>query len=154
MVFYPWLLVELLVALPAEADLLAVLEGLEPDANAGVALRANEKGVGSIQRGFLLHDPSLALLVGTLVPLDHVELLDHDSLPVGKDLRDLAGLALFPAGDDLDRVAFFQSVRLHDRFLFPAAHSTSGASEMIFINCLARNSRATGPKILVPIGSN
>ena len=32
-------------------------------------------------------------------------------------------------------------------------HSTSGASEMIFMNFLARSSRATGPKMRVPIGS-
>ncbi len=32
-------------------------------------------------------------------------------------------------------------------------HSTSGASEMIFMNCFARSSRATGPKMRVPIGS-
>src|SRR4029450_4149418 len=33
-------------------------------------------------------------------------------------------------------------------------HSTSGASEMIFIWFLARNSRGTGPKIRVPTGSD
>ena len=32
--------------------------------------------------------------------------------------------------------------------------STSGASEMIFMNFLARSSRATGPKMRVPIGSS
>src|SRR2546425_7852651 len=29
---------------------------------------------------------------------------------------------------------------------------TSGASEMIFVNCRSRSSRATGPKIRVPTG--
>src|SRR5690349_23834171 len=33
-------------------------------------------------------------------------------------------------------------------------HSTSGASEMIFMWFLARSSRGTGPKIRVPIGSD
>ncbi len=43
--------------------------------------------------------------------------------------------------------------------LFDALHgrdlpqSTSGASEMIFMNCVVRSSRVTGPKIRVPIGS-
>ena len=32
-------------------------------------------------------------------------------------------------------------------------HSTSGASETIFMNLRARSSRATGPKTRVPIGS-
>ena len=29
---------------------------------------------------------------------------------------------------------------------------TSGASEIIFVNCRSRSSRATGPKIRVPTG--
>ena len=33
-------------------------------------------------------------------------------------------------------------------------HSTSGASEMIFMNCIVRSSRVTGPKMRVPIGSS
>jgi hypothetical protein len=33
------------------------------------------------------------------------------------------------------------------------SYKTSGASEMIFINLLARSSLATGPKIRVPTGS-
>src|SRR4029077_5253505 len=32
------------------------------------------------------------------------------------------------------------------------AHRTSGASEMIFMKFFSRNSRATGPKIRVPLG--
>ena len=32
--------------------------------------------------------------------------------------------------------------------------STSGASEMIFMNCAVRSSRVTGPKMRVPIGSS
>ena len=34
-----------------------------------------------------------------------------------------------------------------------AAYSTSGASEMIFMNWRSRSSRATGPNTRVPIGS-
>jgi hypothetical protein len=37
--------------------------------------------------------------------------------------------------------------------IFSGHHSTSGASEMIFMWFLARSSRGTGPKIRVPIGS-
>src|SRR5690606_25820753 len=32
-------------------------------------------------------------------------------------------------------------------------YNTSGANDMIFINCFSLNSRATGPKIRVPLGS-
>src|SRR3546814_19472155 len=55
-----------------------------------------------------------------------------------------ARLALVAAGRDDDLVAFPD---LHRH------HSTSGAREMIFMNCLARSSRVTGPKMRVPIGS-
>src|SRR5207302_9940559 len=37
---------------------------------------------------------------------------------------------------------------------FRGHHSTSGASEMIFMWFLARNSRGTGPKMRVPTGSS
>src|SRR6185369_8371473 len=35
-----------------------------------------------------------------------------------------------------------------------SSQSTSGASEMIFMNCAVRSSRVTGPKMRVPIGSS
>ena len=38
------------------------------------------------------------------------------------------------------------------RFLLPMTQSTSGASEMIFMNFLSRSSRPTGPKMRVPRG--
>ena len=65
---------------------------------------------------------------------------------VGEDAQHLAGLAPLLAGDDDDGVVLAQSLDRH-------AHSTSGASEMIFMNRFARSSRATGPKMRVPIGS-
>jgi hypothetical protein len=51
-------------------------------------------------------------------------------------LRDLALLALVLAADDLHEVTDLEA--LHQ--------STSGASEMIFMNFFARSSRATGPE--------
>ena len=53
-------------------------------------------------------------------------------------------LPLSRAGDDDDLVALLD-LRGH--------HSTSGASEMIFMWFLARSSRGTGPKMRVPTGS-
>src|SRR5208282_4571232 len=58
-----------------------------------------------------------------------------------------AALALIAPCDHYDAIAF-----LHLE-LWLGHYSTSGASEMIFICCLARSSRGTGPKIRVPIGS-
>ena len=78
------------------------------------------------------------------VALDEVDPLDDDAIVLAEDAGDLAGLALVLAADDDDVVAL-SDARGHQ--------STSGASEMIFMNFLARSSRATGPKMRVPMGS-
>ncbi len=78
------------------------------------------------------------------VALDEIDPGDDHAVVVGNDASDLPGLALVLAADDDHRVAL-PNTRRH--------HSTSGASEMIFMNFLARSSRATGPKMRVPIGS-
>ena len=67
----------------------------------------------------------------------------NSAVLINKDLEHLAGLALLLAGHDLHQVVLAD---LH-------GYSTSGASEMIFMNLRARSSRATGPKMRVPIGS-
>src|SRR5207302_3172680 len=77
------------------------------------------------------------------VALDHRQPLDDDAVLLGKDAQHLAARALLLAGDDGDGVALANSFH----------QSTSGASEMIFMNFFARSSRATGPKMRVPIGS-
>ena len=70
----------------------------------------------------------------------------HQRLALGgTHLEHLAGTALVAAvqHDDL--------VTLPD---LGSHHSTSGASEMIFMWFLARSSRGTGPKMRVPTGSD
>ncbi len=112
-----------------------------------VVMSGKDKGkTGKVMR-VLLEDAALggrgaaALLQ---VPLHDLDLLDADAALLVEDLEHLAGLALVLAADDDDVVAL-ANARGH--------HSTSGASEMIFMNFLARSSRATGPKMRVPIGS-
>src|SRR5205814_183282 len=79
-----------------------------------------------------------------LVALDHVDAA-HQRAVVGRaHLDHLAVAALVAAGEDHDLVAL-ADLRRH--------HSTSGASEMIFMWFLARSSRGTGPKMRVPTGS-
>src|SRR4029079_17593610 len=73
--------------------------------------------------------------------LDHVQALDEDAILARVGAQDLAGLALVLARDDDDVVL---GADLH--------HSTSGASETIFMNPPSRSSRATGPKMRVPRG--
>src|SRR5207253_10063212 len=66
------------------------------------------------------------------------------AIGVRAHLDHLAGATLVASGDHDDLVAF-ADLRRH--------HSTSGASEMIFMWFLARSSRGTGPKMRVPTGS-
>src|SRR5262250_2438516 len=96
-----------------------------------------------MDRRFLAHDSGLLRLRLALVALDHIDTLDQRSVFLGEHLEHRALLALVAAGDDDDVVALADI----------AHHRTSGASEMIFIWFLLRNSRVTGPKIRVPIGS-
>src|SRR6185437_8777316 len=99
--------------------------------------------IRKMDRGFLGHDPSLLALGLALMALDHIHPLDQGAVFLREHLQHRALLALVAAGNDDDLVALANI----------AHHSTSGASEMIFIWFLLRNSRVTGPKIRVPIGS-
>src|SRR5207245_7108863 len=84
-------------------------------------------------------------LRGTLVLLDHVDLLDQHPPVTEEDAQHLASLAALLARDDGDRVAPTDVARGRHQM-------TSGASEMIFANCRSRSSRATGPTSRVPTG--
>src|SRR6185503_17951423 len=75
---------------------------------------------------------------------DHVDAAHERARVGGTHLDHLAGPALVAAGQHHDLVALPDLGR---------HHSTSGASEMIFMWFLARSSRGTGPKIRVPTGS-
>src|SRR5262249_13108444 len=80
-----------------------------------------------------------------LVTLHQVD-ATHQRLAFGRThFENLASAPLVAAGQHNDLVAF-PDLGSH--------HSTSGASEMIFMWFLARNSRGTGPKMRVPTGSD
>src|SRR5207249_4375932 len=78
------------------------------------------------------------------VALHEIDLLDDHAALRLVHRQDAARLALVVAGDDHHVVAL-ADLETHQ--------ITSGASEMIFMNCFSRSSRATGPKIRVPRGS-
>src|SRR5207248_1331440 len=105
--------------------------------------------VGEMDAAVLLDDAAFRggrIAAALEVALHHHELFDHRTLLVVVDVEDLAGLPLLLAGEDEDHVPLLDpGGALH--------HSTSGAREMIFMNFFARSSRATGPKMRVPIGS-
>src|SRR5689334_3760625 len=92
----------------------------------------------------LRNDAALELLGLLLMPLDHIDARDERAVFGRHDFHDFALLALVAACRDDDAIALLDLGR---------HHSTSGASEMIFIWFLARSSRVTGPKMRVPIGS-
>src|SRR5919204_5843121 len=93
----------------------------------------------------LLGDDSPFLLSGLpLMPLHFIDPADNCAVLFGLNSHHLAGTAFIASGKDDDSVPFFYFCR---------HHNTSGASEIIFIWLRARNSRGTGPKIRVPIGS-
>src|SRR5690348_1234510 len=92
----------------------------------------------------LRDDTALELLRLLLMALDHIDAGDERAALARHDLHDLALLALVATRRDNDAIALLDLGR---------HHSTSGASEMIFIWFFARSSRVTGPKMRVPIGS-
>ena len=96
-----------------------------------------------IEPSFSTMPPCGFFCVALHVALDHRDLLDDHA--VTEHAQDLAALALVGAGDHDHEVALTN--------VCARIYSTSGASEMIFMNRLARSSRATGPKMRVPIGS-
>src|SRR5690606_20438518 len=124
-------------------QLLAVRENLEADAGR-LAVAADDGDVRQVDRALLGDDAAVLILLLLLVALDHVD-PTHQLPPLAPTrLEHLAGAPLVAAGQHNDLVAL-ADLRSH--------HYPSGASEMIFMWFLARNSRGTGPKIRVPTGS-
>jgi len=75
------------------------------------------------------------------VALDDIDAAHLDPALGAQDLDHLTALAAVAAGDD-DHLIAFLILNLGSH-----SHSTSGASEMIFMKFLERSSRVTGPKI-------
>src|SRR6266852_3522191 len=137
------------------AHLAPVLHQLEADTVGFLGLRVVQRDVGNVDRHVLVDDAARQTLhgIGALMFLDAVDPL-HDEVPCIDDTQDRPPLSLVPAGGDDDVVAFpyfFHGLRL---ISVAGDHSTSGASETIFMKRSLRSSRVTGPKMRVPIGSN
>src|SRR5262249_34727590 len=127
-----------------ELAIVPCADRLETDARRLAVLGIGERDVGQMDRQLLGDDAALLLRSLLLVAFDHVNAAHQHALGPRQDLDHLAGTALVTAGKHDDLVA------LSD---FGRHHSTSGASEMIFMWFLARSSRGTGPKMRVPTGS-
>src|SRR5580704_13501724 len=127
-----------------KSHLLAVRLDLEADAGRLAVLGIGECDVRQVD-GELLGDDAAFLLRGLArVALDHVDAAHQGAVVVRAHLDHLAAPALVAAGEHDDLVALADLC---------GHHNTSGASEMIFMWFLARNSRGTGPKMRVPTGS-
>src|ERR1043166_5774237 len=106
-----------------EANLL-LAHHLEAHARRLAVLRIGEREVGEVHRPLFGDDAAFLARALLLVALDHVDAA-HDRAPFGRaHLDHLAAAALVAAGDHHDLVAL-ADLRRH--------HSTSGASEMIFM---------------------
>src|SRR5690242_7681670 len=137
--------IDLLPGLDGDADLLAVL-GLEADAGR-LAVLGHMRDLGHVQRRLGALEAALRVGLARLDVADmDVDARHHDLAVLRHRLDDVAGPALVLAAEDDHAIALLDLGRSH--------HSTSGASEMIFMCFLARSSRTTGPKIRVPIGSS
>src|SRR6195952_5120706 len=126
------------------ANFLAIGLNLEPDAGR-LAVLADIGKVRQMDRRLFRDDAALLRLSLLLVTLHQVDAAHQRLVGGGADLEYFAGAALVAAGQNNDLVAF-PDLGSH--------HSTSGASEMIFMWFLARSSRGTGPKMRVPTGSD
>src|ERR1700742_56068 len=106
-----------------------------------LAVLADERDVGQVDRRLFRDDAALLRLGLLLVTLHEIDPANQRLAVGGMHLENFAGTSLVTAvqHDDL--------VTLPD---LGSHHSTSGASEMIFMWFLARSSRGTGPKIRVP----
>src|ERR1700749_1438893 len=109
-----------------------------------LAVLADDRDVGEVDRRLFRDDAALLVLGLLLVALDEVDATHQRLAVVGTHLEHLAGTTLVAARQHDDLVAF-PDLGSH--------HSTSGSSELIFMWFLARSSRGTGPKIRVPTGS-
>src|SRR5258708_18964508 len=126
-----------------DAYLLAIRMNLEADAGR-LAVAAYDCDVGQVDRRLLGDDAALLRLCLLLVTLDEIDAADQRLVLVRTHLEHLAGAPLVAA------VQHDHLVALAD---LGGHHSTSGASEMIFMWLLARSSRGTGPKMRVPTRS-
>src|SRR5262249_11499620 len=129
------------------------VENLAADARRLSALGADRHQIADIDRRLALKDPPLDVLlrVRLRVLADEVHALD-DGAPFRREDAEhpaLAPLAL-PGQHQHGVVPLDESGA---RFRRLHAQITSGASDTIFMKFLSRSSRATGPKMRVPIGS-
>src|SRR5690242_18898436 len=129
-----------------EAHLAAIIEEAIADPRRLLRFRIDMGDVRDVDRRLALDDAARLAGPRRRVALHHIDALHDDAVLRTLHAQHLAALALVAAGQDDHLVALLDLEFRH--------HSTSGASETIFMNLRARSSRVTGPKMRVPIGSS
>src|SRR5207247_2246616 len=149
----PPLLVQDAAAAPAGPDLLPVVQNRVSDARRLAALAADRHEIAEIDGRLALQDPALDVLLRVRLGMlaDEVHALDDRPSLRGEHAQHAPGAPLALPGQDQHGVVPPDAPR-------PRHHRrhrqiTSGARETIFMKFLSRSSRATGPKMRVPIGS-
>src|SRR5216684_1324051 len=101
------LLVQRRVAMAATAHFRAVRQDGMADARVLAAAPANHHHVRDVDSRFFLHDPALDVLrrVGTRVPLDDADVLDHHGVLLRVDRKHAPALAGVFSGNHLDVIA-------------------------------------------------
>src|SRR4029077_745222 len=118
------------------------------------ALAADDHQDARVHRRLALQDAALdvALRIWARVLADEVDALDDRPPLRGVDAQD-AGLAAPVLPRQHDDGVVLLDVRAGRPALELHAQSTSGSRESTFMKFFPRSSRATGPKMRVPIGS-
>src|SRR5580765_2330279 len=130
-------------ALDRDAMLGAVLF-LEPHACAFSRCRVQRHHVADVDRRVLLNATALRIpLIGTHVLPHAIDTFDDNAIAIGNQPQNAADFATVGARYDHHLLAGFN---------VPGHHTTSLARETIFMKFLSRSSRATAPKIRVPLG--
>ena len=122
--------------------------GQDAGANAGgtIAFGADQHHIRDMKGCFLLDDACLSHCPsGSGMSFDKVDTFNYDTFVFRVSKAHLALLTLVLAGDNQDCIVLSD---FHSNF----PYKTSGASEIILVKFFSRNSRATGPKIRVPLG--
>src|SRR5712691_4594572 len=107
---------ERLAAAATHADGHGVARPAVTDPRRLVTARADRKDIRKVDRRLLLDDaPRLLHAPRLRVPLDQVDPLDDDPVPLGEHAQHLAGLAALFASDDHDGVVPAQPTERHVR---------------------------------------
>ena len=102
----------------------AFADELEADAGRLAVLGIGDRQIGQVDGALFRDDPALLLRSLALVTLDHVDAAHERTVLIGTHLDHLARAAFVAARENHDLVALAD---------LGGHHSTSGASEMIFM---------------------